>query len=89
MKHAIHDEHTKANRASVKEQSFGENFMTSLGKEAGSGGCCMSSEAELSELCNAVIVGRTHSKDEQAEDQAGRKIHGVGFNHSAFAVMKK
>lgn len=47
----------------------------------------MSSEAELSELCNSVIVGRTHSKDEQAEDQAGRKIHGLGFNHFAFAVM--
>ena len=47
----------------------------------------MSSEAELSELCNSVIVGRTHSKDAQAEDQAGRKIHGLGFNHFAFAVM--
>lgn len=35
-----------------------------------------------------MIAGRTHSKAKQAEDQAGRKIHGLHFNHFAFAVMK-
>ena len=48
----------------------------------------MSSEDELSELCDSVIAGRTHSQAKQAEDQAGRKIHGLRFNHFAFAVMK-
>ena len=48
----------------------------------------MSFEAELSELYHSVIAGRTHSKAKQVEDQAGRKIHGLGLNHFAFAVMK-
>ena len=55
----------------------------------GSGGCCVSSEAEPSELYNSMFAGRTHSEAEQVEDQAGRRTHGLGFNHFPFAVNEE